>query len=561
MASDITKNEGDIENYSKEFLELQKQLNQMYHEKFNGISLFSMSRSERLTNPPDLRPTLDKNNLVKDTKGRGYQSFSRNIVTTADGLKQDGNISLNTVNLQYMLSLGGLDSTFITKTAAAILAAQQSNTEQTGNTDGSGQRSFINIGNVNGANSGDWTDNSISNAIIDTIYNNDDAIDAKTFAAGPFKVGDYAKDANGLSYKVTKAADVFSATTNYSTGDVVYNPGDGTYYQAVGSISTPAAFDSSGTYSNAAGAVSDVYNTADGNYYRATGAIQATPTAWSAVDAAAGYNATDQVYNSADGKYYEAGAAIQTPGAWTAGTAPALNETVEHLGSYYAAAAGAVTDGAGVGNDPVSKPGNWTLLSGDPAQPGHADSHADWNELAGNPAQPGHADSDANWSLLADNPADPANNSLTTPNPWNALTVTELADLTTAGGLSVNIFEEADKFTSQAEIDTYMNNEIYTEDNLIRSIMFVDMATFNDLIERVADARAENGAEQNRLGMINELLTQNQTNLEAAHGRIMDADVALESTRFARQNVLVQSSAAMVAQANQLTNIALTILG
>ena len=181
-------------------------------------------------------------------------------------------------------------------------------------------------------------------------------------------------------------------------------------------ISTPAAFNFR-TDSNAAGAV-NVYNTADGNYYRATGAIQATPTAWSAVDAAAGYN---------DIKFtilltvniIEAGAAIQTPGAWTAGTAPALNETVEHLGSYYAAAAGAVTDGAGVGNDPVSKPGNWTLLSGDPAQPGHADSHADWNELAGNPAQPGHADSDANWSLLADNPADPANNSLTTPNPWN----------------------------------------------------------------------------------------------------------------------------------------------
>jgi flagellin-like hook-associated protein FlgL len=41
----------------------------------------------------------------------------------------------------------------------------------------------------------------------------------------------------------------------------------------------------------------------------------------------------------------------------------------------------------------------------------------------------------------------------------------------------------------------------------------------------------------------------------------MDADMALESTRFAKQNVLVQSSAAMVAQANQLTNIALTLLG
>ena len=51
------------------------------------------------------------------------------------------------------------------------------------------------------------------------------------------------------------------------------------------------------------------------------------------------------------------------------------------------------------------------------------------------------------------------------------------------------------------------------------------------------------------------------TNLEAAHGRIMDADIALESTRFARQNVLVQSSAAMVAQANQLTQVALTVIG
>ena len=87
------------------------------------------------------------------------------------------------------------------------------------------------------------------------------------------------------------------------------------------------------------------------------------------------------------------------------------------------------------------------------------------------------------------------------------------------------------------------------------------MGSFTDIIQRVADARAENGAEQSRLGMANELLIQNQTNLEAAHGRIMDADVALESSRFARQNVLVQSSAAMVAQANQLTNIALQVMG
>ena len=87
------------------------------------------------------------------------------------------------------------------------------------------------------------------------------------------------------------------------------------------------------------------------------------------------------------------------------------------------------------------------------------------------------------------------------------------------------------------------------------------MGQFTSVIERIADARAENGAEQNRLLMVDELLSSNMTNLEAAYGRIMDADIALESARFAQQNVLVQASAAMVAQANQISSIALTILG
>jgi len=108
---------------------------------------------------------------------------------------------------------------------------------------------------------------------------------------------------------------------------------------------------------------------------------------------------------------------------------------------------------------------------------------------------------------------------------------------------------------------TAVKDEIYTADGFLKSIMFVSVGSFTNIIQRIADARSENGAEQNRLGMVNELLIQNQTNLEAAYGRIMDADMALESTRFAKQNVLVQSSAAMVAQANQLTNIALTLLG
>jgi flagellin len=97
--------------------------------------------------------------------------------------------------------------------------------------------------------------------------------------------------------------------------------------------------------------------------------------------------------------------------------------------------------------------------------------------------------------------------------------------------------------------------------SFLRDIEDFDISLFTRAIEKLADLRAENGAEQNRLSMASDLLALNQTNLEAAHGRIMDADIALESTRMARQNVLVQASASMVAQANQLTGIALTVLG
>ena len=110
-------------------------------------------------------------------------------------------------------------------------------------------------------------------------------------------------------------------------------------------------------------------------------------------------------------------------------------------------------------------------------------------------------------------------------------------------------------------IDGNQNSSLGTTGGYINNILNVDIAQFTSAIEKLADVRAENGAEQNRIMNSIDLLQTNMTNLEAAHGRIMDADIALESTRFARHNVLVQASAAMTAQANQLTNVALQLLG
>ena len=50
-------------------------------------------------------------------------------------------------------------------------------------------------------------------------------------------------------------------------------------------------------------------------------------------------------------------------------------------------------------------------------------------------------------------------------------------------------------------------------------------------------------------------------NGSAANSRIKDVDVAEESTRYARANILVQSGTAMLAQANILPASALHLIG
>ena len=86
------------------------------------------------------------------------------------------------------------------------------------------------------------------------------------------------------------------------------------------------------------------------------------------------------------------------------------------------------------------------------------------------------------------------------------------------------------------------------------------LTSINTAIQSVATFRASNGAEQSRFSFASELLTINKANLEAATSRIMDVDVAQESTQLARFNTLVQAGTAMLAQANQSPQTALRLL-
>jgi flagellin len=69
-------------------------------------------------------------------------------------------------------------------------------------------------------------------------------------------------------------------------------------------------------------------------------------------------------------------------------------------------------------------------------------------------------------------------------------------------------------------------------------------------LQQTADMRAQNGAEMSRINFAQDLLEINAINLEAANSRIIDVDVAAESSQLARFQILQQAGTAMLAQAN-----------
>jgi len=85
-------------------------------------------------------------------------------------------------------------------------------------------------------------------------------------------------------------------------------------------------------------------------------------------------------------------------------------------------------------------------------------------------------------------------------------------------------------------------------------------AAFTQALENIATLRATNGGQVRRLQYQLSNVETQITNIGAANGRIVDVDIAAESANLARQQVLVQASAAMTAQANMSNDVALMLL-
>lgn len=99
-------------------------------------------------------------------------------------------------------------------------------------------------------------------------------------------------------------------------------------------------------------------------------------------------------------------------------------------------------------------------------------------------------------------------------------------------------------------------------------IAMTDNATANTAIglidtaiKSVSTERSNLGANQNRLEHTINNLTTTSENLSAAESRIRDVDMAKEMMNFTKNNILNQASTAMLAQANQMPQSVLQLLG
>jgi len=88
----------------------------------------------------------------------------------------------------------------------------------------------------------------------------------------------------------------------------------------------------------------------------------------------------------------------------------------------------------------------------------------------------------------------------------------------------------------------------------------ISVGVITQALENISYLRAQSGGSQSRLAFNLESLTQQKTNMRAALGRIVDVDIAEESTNLAKYSILNQAAASMLAQANASSDVALLLL-
>ena len=132
------------------------------------------------------------------------------------------------------------------------------------------------------------------------------------------------------------------------------------------------------------------------------------------------------------------------------------------------------------------------------------------------------------------------------------------------GGLTLQIGDTADSYNQMKVFVGDMhtkalgiaNLDISNQDGAAAAIQ-----TIRDAINNVSSVRGDLGAVQNRLEHTQNNLSVMAENIQDAESTIRDTDVAEEMMSYVKNNILVQSAQAMLAQANQVPQGVLQLLG
>ncbi|WP_345841314.1 flagellin, partial [Shewanella algae] len=128
-----------------------------------------------------------------------------------------------------------------------------------------------------------------------------------------------------------------------------------------------------------------------------------------------------------------------------------------------------------------------------------------------------------------------------------------------------------DKFTvTGATVDDILNTAAAGGGSSLNAVSAIDintaagaqdaLAVIDAAIAGIDSQRSDLGAVQNRMSFTINNLNNISTNVSDARSRIQDVDFAKETAQMTKQQILSQTSSAMLAQANQLPQVALSLL-
>ena len=127
-------------------------------------------------------------------------------------------------------------------------------------------------------------------------------------------------------------------------------------------------------------------------------------------------------------------------------------------------------------------------------------------------------------------------------------------------GINNNPFQDRFSYDTRKSITSLKGLGLEEVSTASKEMAQANLEHLDKAIYTLNENRSELGALQNRLGSTINNLAIYTENLSAANSRIRDTDMAVESSELVKNNILSQANVAVLAQANQNSQMALKLL-